>query len=70
MDNTVQYRDSAKVLDVRELTSVEQLRSLFPFYKGDQFLVVPVDRSIDFDTKDVTQLNSLMMLQRHGADEW
>ena len=70
MDHAVQYSESIKVLDARELTSIKSLRSIFPFYKGDQFIVIPVDRSMDFSTEDVTKLNSLMMLQRHKDDEW
>jgi hypothetical protein len=70
MDGIAQYGGSAKILDVRELTSPERLRSIFPYYSGNQFLVVPVDRSIDFSTGDVTRLNSLMALKRHGDDEW
>ncbi|MDR1013531.1 MAG: hypothetical protein LBL86_00905 [Coriobacteriales bacterium] len=70
MDAVAQYHDSAKVLSAKELTSLERLRSLFPHYAGDQFLVIPVDRDTDFATEDVTRLNSLMMLRRHGDDEW
>jgi hypothetical protein len=70
MDGVAQYSDSAKVLDIRELTSPERLRSIFPYYSGNQFLVVPVDRGIDFATEDVTRLNSLMALSRHEDDEW
>jgi hypothetical protein len=70
MGGVAQYSDSARILDVRELTSPERLRSIFPYYSGDQVLVIPVDRSIDFATEDVTRLNSLMALLRHGDDEW
>ena len=70
MDAVAQYSDSVKVLDVRELTSIDSLRSIFPFYQGNQFMVIPVDRSMDFTSDEVTRLNSLMMQQRHRNDEW
>jgi len=70
MDAAVQYSDSVKILDARELTSIDCLRSIFPFYEGNQFMVIPVDRSMDFTTEEVTRLNSLIMQQRHKNDEW
>ena len=70
MDAVVQYGDSIKILDASELTSIDSLRSIFPFYKGNQFLVIPVDRSMDFASDEVTRLNSIMMQQRYRNDEW
>ena len=70
MEAVAQYSDSVKILDARELTSIDSLRSIFPFYKGNQFMVIPVDRSMDFTSDEVTRLNSLMMQQRHRNDEW
>jgi len=70
MDAVAQYSDSVKILDARELTSIDSLRSIFPFYNGNQFMVIPVDRSMDFTSDEVTRLNSLMMQQRHRNDEW
>ena len=70
MDDVIQYSDSIKILDVRELTSIDSLRSIVPFYNGNQFLVIPVDRSMDFTTHEVIRFNSLLMQQRHRSDEW
>jgi hypothetical protein len=58
------------IVDMTELTSIDQLRSLFPDFKGNEFFVTPIDRSMDFSTEDVTRYNSRKLSQRYGNDVW
>jgi hypothetical protein len=67
---TIKEVDESKVVDLRNIESVERLRSLFPGYQGTEFLVIPVDRSMDFSTKEVTAYNTAWLNRHHSEDVW
>jgi hypothetical protein len=66
----VKEYDIARLVDAKDLVSLERLRSLFPTFSGTEFYVIPVERSMDFSTEEVTLHNSAWLSLHSDRDEW